>query len=215
MRDIKRTLSIYFLILTFSLPLFARHEDWGIFQFRKRLTEGQQIFAEYVRRDRGDLFSEKFLDLYRLSWGGRLGAWAYLVGGAYVDFNMGSDERRLHQFGLYNFTIENKVSGVFRLGFEQRSFISDDFVYLRSRNRLQLNFIPQHAFGVSVYDEVFYVPEGRSKFSSGFNENRFGIGVRYITENIEFYVFNTTGYMKTPKSSERFEWLQLQTIFSF
>ncbi|MBL7555239.1 MAG: DUF2490 domain-containing protein [Bdellovibrionaceae bacterium] len=215
MRDIKFVISIYFLVLTLTLPAFARDEDWGIFQFRKRLDGGHQIFAEYVRRDRGELFSQKFLDLYRLSWGGKLGDWTYLIGGAYVDFNIGADERRLHQFGIYNFTKENTVSGVFRTGLEERSFISDDFIYFRYRNRIQLNLLPQHAFGFSIYDEIFYVPDGRNKFSSGFNENRLGIGFRYVIENLEFYIFNTTGYMKTPKSSDRFEWLQLQTIFSF
>lgn len=215
MRDIKIFITIYFLAMAMSIPALARDEDWGIFQLRKRLDGGDQVFAEYVRRDRGELYSEKFLDLFRISWGGRLGDWTYLIGGAYVDFNIGSDERRLHQFGIYNFTLENKVSGVFRTGLEQRSFVSDDFIYLRARNRLQLNILPQYAFGFSAYNEIFYVPDGRNKFSSGFNENRLGIGFRYMIENLEFYIFNTTGYMKTKKTSDRFEWLQLQTIFSF
>lgn len=215
MRDTKFAVSIYFLVLILSVPAFARDEDWGVFQFRKRLDGGHQIFAEYVRRDRGDLFSQKFLDLYRLSWGGKLGDWTYLVGAAYVDFNSGPDERRLHQFGVYNFFWENKISGFIRIGLEQRSFISDEFIYLRSRNRLQLNLLPEYAFGLSGYDEIFYVPDGHNKFSSGFNENRLGFGLRYTIENLEIYLFHTTGYLKTPKSNDQFEWLQLQTIFSF
>jgi hypothetical protein len=215
MRDTSFAFSILFLALFLSVPALARDEDWGIFQFRKRLEDGHQIFGEYVRRDRGDIFSEKFLDLYRLSWGGKIGNWSYLLGAAYVDFNTGADERRLHQFAVYNFRKEDIVSGIIRTGLEQRSFISDDYIYFRFRNRLHLNFFPQFPFGVSGYDEIFYVPNGHNRFISGINENRFGLGLRYVFENFEIYLFHTTGYTKTPKSSDRFEWVQLQTIFSF
>jgi len=215
MRGTRLSIYIFLLISLSWSSVFASDEHWGIFQFRKRLDNGHQLFAEYVRRDRGNLFSGKFLDLYRLSWGGKIGNWVYLVGGAYVDFENSSDERRLHQFGIYNFNFENKVSGLVRIGLEQRSFVSDDNVYLRSRNRTQLNLFPQFSFGLSGYDEIFYVPDGRNKFSTGFNENRLGIGFRYSINDLEIYIFHTTGYLKTLKSSDRFEWIQLQTIYTF
>lgn len=215
MRDTRLLIYIFLLISLSCSSVFASDENWGIFQFRKRLDNGHQLFAEYVRRDRGNLFAGKFLDLYRLSWGGKIGNWVYLVGGAYVDFENSSDERRLHQFGIYNFNFENKVSGLVRIGLEQRSFISDGNIYLRSRNRIQLNLFPQFPFGLSGYDEVFYVPNGQDKFSTGFNENRLGLGFRHLINDLEIYIFHTTGYLKTLKSSDRFEWIQLQTIYSF
>jgi hypothetical protein len=215
MRATKLSQTIFLCSFFLSSTSFARDEDWGIFQFRQRLDGGHQIFAEYVRRESVDPFSRKFLDLYRLSWGGRFGEWGYLVGGAYIDFDGSADERRLHQFGIYNFTSENQISGLVRIGLEERSFISDEHLYLRFRNRLQLNLFPQFAFGPSAYDEIFYVPEGHDKFSNGFNENRLGLGFRYFVGDFEIYVFHTTGYLKTLKSSDRFEWFQLQTVFSF
>lgn len=215
MYAIKIVIFFGLLVSVFGSSAVARDEDWGQFQFRKRLNDSHQVFAEYVRRDRGELFSNTFSNLYRLSWGGKLGHWIYLLGGAYVDFQTGSDEKRLHQFGAYYFGFENKASGYVRLGFKQRSFILDDFIYLRLRNRLHLNLLPQDSFGVSGYDEIFYVPDGHQKFSNGFNENRLGVGLRYIIQTLEIYLFHTIGYQNTPRSSNRFEWIQLQTIFSF
>lgn len=215
MRAIKKSFLFGILFLIFSTSVFARDEEWGIFQFRKRFDNGHQVFGEYVRRDRGDLFATKFFDLYRFSWGGKLGDWTYLVGGAYVDFKTGTSERRLHQFGIYNFLAENQISGFFRLGLEERSFVSDDLIYFRSRSRLHLNILPQYAFGLSAYDELFYMPDGHDKFLTGFNENRFGLGIRYFLENLEIYVFHTNGYLKTIKSSDQAQWIQLQTVFLF
>ena len=215
MRAIKNSFLFVILFSTFGISAYAYDEEWGIFQFRKRLDNGHQVFGEYVRRDRGNLLSAKFFDLYRLSWGGKLRDWTYLVGGAYVDFKTGSSERRLHQFGIYNFLAENKISGFFRLGLEERNFASDHLIYFRSRNRLHLNFLPQYAFGLSAYDELFYVLNGHDRFLTGFNENRFGLGFRYFLENLEIYVFHTNGYLKKTKTTDQVEWIQLQTVFSF
>jgi hypothetical protein len=214
MRAIKILLLI---VVCSSLPTLsqARNEDFGIFQVRKKFDDSQQILIEYVRRDRGELFQEKYLDLYRLSWGRTAGSWGYLLGGAYVDFETGSDERRLHQFFIRSFSGTDWIKGFVRLGLEERSFIADDSIYLRGRARLQAYFLPQLALNPVAYDEVFYVHNGQGRFKEGFNENRMGVGARYALPDLEFYLFHISGYTQTLKASDRFEWIQIQIIFSF
>jgi len=204
-----------------ACPAFAQiyggDESWGIFQFRKKLDGGHQIFAEYVRRDRGDLFSQKNLDLFRLSYGGKIEGsnWGYLVGAAFVDFETGGDERRLHQFGLYNRSFEGVVGVLGRFGFEQRQFNGDEGVYWRIRSRVQLNRLPQFAFGPAIYDEILYAVDGRTRFQTGFNENRFGLGVRFHTDDLEIILYHTAAHLKTLRRDDRVEWLQIQTVYSF
>lgn len=213
-----RAINILLLILAVVLPpgiAQARDEDFGIFQFRKKLDGGEQILAEYVRRDRGELFQEKFLDLYRLSWGGSLGSWSYLVGGAYVDFEKGPDERRLHQFFIRGFSGGDWLKGLARLGLEERSFIGDQKLHLRGRARLQAYFLPQFALNPAAYDEVFYVQDGQARFKEGVNENRRGLGLRYSNKDLEIYLYHVSGYVQTLKASAPFEWIQIQTVFTF
>lgn len=197
--------------------VMASDETWGIFQFRKRIDGGKQIFAEYVRRDRGALFQNPNIDLFRVSYGAKFEdqSWGYLFGIAYVDFETGSIEKRSHQFVVYNRTFENLASVAGRFGFEQRQFNDDESIYWRVRSRLQLNFAPHWIVGPSMYDEVFYVLDGKSRFASGFNENRFGVGLRYHSENLELMVFHTAAQLKSIRRDDRVEWLQLQTVFSF
>jgi hypothetical protein len=195
----------------------ARDESWSIFQFRKKLDGGHQVFAEYVRRDRGDLFTNKNLDLFRISYGGKIegSQWGHLVGAAFVDFETGGDERRLHQFALYNRSFDGVVGILGRFGFEQRQFNGDEGVYWRIRNRVQLNWLPQFTFGPSIYDEILYAVDGRMRFQTGFNENRFGLGVRFHTDDLEVLLYHTAAHLKTLRRDDRVEWLQLQTVYSF
>lgn len=206
-------LSLMFSVSTAS----ASDETWGIFQLRKRMGDGQQIFAEYVRRDRGGLFTRRNLNLFRLSYGAKFEGsyWGYLVGAAFVDFESGDDERRLHQFAVYSRTFENFASVGGRFGFEQRRFTGDEGVYWRIRNRVQLNLLPGLVVGPSIYDEIFYAVDGRQRFSTGFNENRFGVGLRFHNEDAEIALYHTTVNVKTRRSEDRVEWLQFQTVISF
>lgn len=193
----------------------ARNEDFGIFQFRKRLDGGHQVLVEYVRRDRVHLFQDKYLNLYRLSWGGTLGSWSYLIGGGYVDFEKGADEKRLHQFFIRNFSEGEWLRGFVRLGLEERNFLGDESVHLRGRARIQANVLTTYGLGPSLYNEAFYVHHGQGRFVEGFNENRFAVGIRYSLADFEIYLFHVSGYLQTLKSSDRFEWAQMQTVFSF
>ncbi len=209
---------IFFMFVTMPFQrAFAYDETWGIFQFRKKMESGQQIFAEYVRRDRGQVFELKNLDLLRLSYGVRIedSSWGFLVGGAFVDFETGGDERRLHQFAIFNRTYENIVSLSGRFGIEQRQFNGDDNIYWRVRNRLMMNPFPQHPFGISVYGEILYAADGRARFATGLNEDRFGVGLRYHTEGFEMMLYHTAAHLKTLRREDRVEWLQLQSILSF
>lgn len=214
MRAIKLALFI-FLALFQSSQALARDEDFGIFQFRKKLENDNQIFMEYARRDRGELFQKRFLDIYRLSWGGKLGEWTYLLGGAYVDFETGVDEKRLHQFFIRTYAATSWLKGFGRIAFEERIFDDDGKIHLRGRFRGQANIVSEQALGLSIYDEAFYVADGQGRFVEGFNENRFGVGLRYEQPGLEVYLFHVTGYWQTLKSSDQFEWLQIQTVFSF
>jgi hypothetical protein len=212
------------LILNFVIVLLftggaasASDEVWGIFQFRMKLQGSQQVFAEYVRRDRVGYFESRNLDLFRLSYGAKIedSSWGYLVGGAFIDFETGGEEHRLHQFAVYNRTLENVAGVLGRFGFEQRQFTGEDSIYWRIRNRLQLNLLPQFAIGPSVYDEIIYAVDGRTRFAAGFNENRFGVGLRYHREDFEVLIYHTAAHLKTLRREDRVEWLQLQTIYSF
>lgn len=208
--------SVIFVLFT-NGAANASDETWGIFQFRKKLDGGRQIFAEYVRRDRGDLFENRKLDLFRLSYGAKIedSSWGYLLGVAYLDFETGGDERRLHQFAIYSRTFETLVGILGRFGFEQRQFNGDEGVYWRIRNRVQLNLLPQFSIGPSVYDEILYAVDGRSRFSTGFNENRLGVGLRYHLPNFELMIYHTSAHLKTLRRGDRVEWLQIQTVYSF
>lgn len=207
---------IVFLILTFSSAFsHAADEYWEIIQVKKSLSGSNFLLVEYVERDFENFFQSKNLNLIRISYGGRIGAFKYLIGGAYVDFESSSDERRAHQFLLYNYNLASAADFFVRMGLEERSFISDDNLYLRGRLRIQVNPLPEYPFGVALYDEIFYVPDGFNKFANGFNENRLGIGLRYITKPVELYVYHTEADLKGFRGLRHLRWIQLQAVFNF
>lgn len=203
------------LQIALASSAFASDEYWGIYQFKAEISESNFIFTEYVRRDFSGLFKEKNLDLLRLSYGGKLGDWTYLIGAAYVNFELSTDERRLHQFFIKNTNHSHNISSSIRLGLEQRSFISDDELYWRARVRGQLNLPLLYWVGFSLYDEMLFALNGQNKFYQGLNENRFGVGFRYKAETYEILIFQTYAKLKTLKTESSPQWLQLQTIFTF
>lgn len=218
MHAIKRIfIYVLFQQLLFA-PVLARayDEQWGIFQVRQKLAGGGQVLAEFVRRDTSDLFSKRFLDLYRVSYGTKLHEdWTLLVGGAFVDFESGGDERRLHQFLVYNGSLSSSIGVLARIGLEQRQFNNDSKWYWRSRNRVQINFFQGQAVGVALYDEIFFVPDGGTRLATGLSENRFGIGPRFNAGAFEAYLYHVVANWRTLRRDDRLEWLQLQMIYSF
>lgn len=207
---------ILILISVFIAPAsHAYEESWGIFQFRKKLEHQNQIFFEVIRRDYGDLFEARYFGLYRLSWGGQLGSWTYLVGGSYVDFESVADERRLHQFFIYPLKNLSSLTGVLRLGLEERSFIGDNQTYLRERIRLQFSLLPQYNVNPAFYHEAFFVPNGFRKFKSGMNEARSGFGLHYSLSNFEMYLYYVYAEFKTRKATDKSHWIQVQTVLNF
>lgn len=211
----KKLTLLLLTVFLFSIPAHARDEDFGIFQFRKKLPDQHQLLFEYVRRDQGSLFSNKFLDLFRGSWGGQWGAWNYLVGATYVDFGTSTTEWRAHQFLIRPASFNKYLKGFVRAGLEERYFDEDDDVYFRGRLRGQLHLLTGTHFGFSFYDEIFYVPSGGTRFSAGVNEERRGLGIRLEFRDLEIYLFNVSGFSKSLKGTKSFEWAQLQTVWTF
>lgn len=207
----------WILLFQLSAISFARAADeyWGIYQFKKDISDTHFLFAEYLRRDLSGYFEVKKFDLFRISYGGKINEWIYLVGAAYVDFSSFTDERRLHQFFIRNINHGQIASSIIRLGLEQRSFISDDELYWRGRVRGQLNVSLVSSFGVSFYDEMLFALNGVNKFYQGFNENRLGVGFRYKAKQIEVLIYHTYATVKTLKTELNQQWIQLQTIFNF
>lgn len=201
--------------IIFSSSVYASDEYWGIFQFKKDISNSNFIFTEFVRRDQEVYFNNKNLDLFRLSYGTKWNDWIYLIGGAYVDFNSSSDERRLHQFLIKNTNHSSNISTSIRLGLEQRSFISDDLLYWRARIRGQVNLPFINPVGFSVYNETLFALNGENRYHQGLNENRFGLGFRFKAETYEILLFQTYANLKTLKNESSPQWLQLQTIFTF
>lgn len=202
--------------------VWSYDETWGIFQFRfSGLPQKGQILAEYVRRDRGDIqdfYGRRFIDLARVSYRipiqDRVGI---LIGMAHIDFEQGSSENRLHQFLIANQRFGTAVDFFARVGFEQRLFEgSGERLTHRFRARAQLNPDPRRSFGAAIYNEAFFVPDGGTRFRSGWNENRFGVGLRYLTSGIELYLYHTTALWLRPRRDwDRQEWVQLQIILGF
>jgi hypothetical protein len=208
-------LFVTLVLLTLSVEVWALDEYWVIFQLKKKWNSEHSLLLEYVERDQSNFFENKNLGLTRLSFGGTAGSFKYLIGGAYVDFTSTADERRLHQFLITNYSIKNLFTFPLRLGLEERSFIGDEKLYLRGRLRIQANFLPEYKFGLVAYNEAFYIPNGFSKFSNGFNENRLGFGLRYISNEVELYLYKTEADIKTPSQSRHLHWIQLQTQITF
>lgn len=198
------------------LPLaHGREETWGIYQFKQELSKPHFLFMEYVRRDNGTFFEKRFLDLFRFSYGGKIHDWTYLVGASYVDFETSSDERRIHQFLTNQYLIGTSMQLLVRLGLEERSFINDDTLYLRGRLRAQLNIPVTEHFGFATYNEGLAAFNGDKKYYQGFNENRFGLGLRFKTSHFELLMYQTFAELKTLKSTSHPQWFQLQTIYQF
>lgn len=206
---------LFFLLMAVFSYAKAQDEYWGIYQFKKNINKEHFVFTEYVRRDKNALFDKKNLELARLSWAGQLNSWNYLIGASYVDFNSANDERRLHQFLLRNFNLNESINSTIRTGFEQRSFINDDQIYLRFRLRAQINYQTSTLLGLSAYDEMLFSLNGEERFYQGFNENRLGLGFHFKISSVNFYIFQTFATLKNLTSETNPRWLQLQTIFNF
>ncbi|MFN8845908.1 MAG: DUF2490 domain-containing protein [Bdellovibrionales bacterium] len=198
-----------------SINAWALDEYWAILQFKKQMSSDHFLLLEYVERDKTNFFENKNLGLTRLSFGGTVGSFKYLIGGAYVDFTSSADERRLHQFLISSYSLESLFTFPLRIGLEERSFIGDEKIYLRGRLRVQANFLPQYKIGLVAYNEAFYIPNGYNKFVTGLNENRFGFGIRYITNEVEVYLYKTQADIKNISQSRHLQWIQLQTLINF
>ena len=210
------------VFLFHSPAAIAYDETWGIFQVRfSGLPNGGQVLAEAIRRDRGnieDFYGRQFVQLLRLSYRFRIDEdVGLMLGLAHVDFEQGADENRLHQFLVTHSRLDSLVDVLTRVGFEQRIFEGGgDPITHRFRARLQLNPLPEMKLGAALYNESLYVPDGGKRFRAGWNENRFGVGLRLITQRVELYLYHTTAVWLRPRRDwDRLEWLQLQAAFNF
>lgn len=210
-----RAIKLILLFILISPFASATDEYWGIYQFKKDLNQSHFLFFEYVRRDQDQFFENKFLDLYRFSYAGKIKGWTYLIGGAYVDFAKTSDERRLHQFLINQFQLTQSLSSLVRFGFEERSFISDSNIYIRARARAQLNLPIYGSWGLAAYDEILIPLNGENKYFQGLNENRFGTGLRFKSEKLEVLLYHTQAFVKSLRTETYPQWIQLQTIYLF
>lgn len=213
--QVMRATKLFLLIITAFSYASAQDEYWGIYQFKKNISDDHFVFAEYVRRDKNTFFDAKNLELTRLSWAGKWKSWNYLIGASYVDFNSTNDERRLHQFFIRNFKMSDAINSSVRTGLEQRSFINDDLMYIRFRLRGQINFQTSSFFGLSAYDEMLFSINGGNRFYQGLNENRLGLGINFKFNAVDFYIYQTFATLKTLTVETNPRWLQLQTIFNF
>lgn len=205
-------------IIFFSLPLSAQdiREDWIIAQ-AQWIKDDQSIYMlEYVRRDYNYLLSPRpFLGLVRGSYGHILGqGWQYLIGAAYLNFAEQSNEIRLHQnlIHIQKATSAN-IQIVQRLSLEQRKFEADQDWIMRLRYRIMANPWMQYPIGLSLYNEAFYVLTGATRFPSGINENRLGVGLRYTPNpKTHFFLYKTDAYLQTLKTRLNFDWWQFQIL---
>jgi hypothetical protein len=212
----KWILTTFIIIIGMSIirPSLAQayDEQWLLVQALHDVSETEQISFDYVRRDFSDLFQNKFLNLFRGAYGVQSGDWSLWLGAAYVDFNNSQSERRLHQQALRQFSLSPYLKLGVRFRSEQRHFNGDSNIYLRLRARAQLNFFPQRTLAPTVYNELFYLPNPGDRFSAAFNENRFGVGLRYSTNTFDIFLLHNYSYfksVKTPKGDYP-KWLQIQ-----
>lgn len=210
-----RILSLFFLTLTLTHRAFAYDETWMILQARTHLSDHQQLWVDTVRRDNGDPYTNKNLALIRGAYGFQTLGWLFLVGGAYLDFKLPQSEVRLHQFAIRNFKLHESLNLITRLGLEQRFFNSDSNTYWRWRARFQFNTFPQKRMAPSFYNESLGHLDGGRRFIDGFNENRFGAGIRWTFHPIDFYVYHTRGDLQTKLQNRQVEWLQLMILADF
>ena len=209
-----RAISIFFIFIITSKYSLAQDEYWSILQFKKNISSDNSIFAEYIRRDKDTFGDNNNLVLTRASLTGHYESWNYLIGASYVDFNLGNDERRLHQFFTKDFKISNSFTTVVRSGFEERFFINDDSIYWRYRLRAQINYLTTEQFGLSSYDEMIFSLNGEKRFYQGLSENRLGLGLSLKLKSVQFYLFNVFANLKNLTTESNPRWLQMQAIFN-
>lgn len=215
MQDINMKNFILFLIVFVKINLVLGYEEqWSIVQLKKPVLAANQILIEYVRRDRPNLFQDKFLDLARASWITPINSWNILIGAAYIDFAKGNPESRLHQFVIKNTALTDILKINWRLGAEQRNFATDSNTYWRARARGQINYELTASYGLAAYDELFYSVNGHQRFKSGFNENRFGYGVFIKNKFFDIYLFNVQAELRNLKNTQFPQWQQLQMIIN-
>lgn len=196
----------------------STYENWIIAQLQYITPQKTMFMGEYVRRDFDYSSSERnFLELGRFSYGWILpNQFVLLIGAAHLDFESQANEFRTHQFLIYQNHFERfNIFILNRTGLEQRFFEDESSMILRFRNRLMVNFLTQYPIGPSVYDEFFIVGQGGSKFPTGWNENRFGYGIRFQHQRHQFYLYKSQAYLNTLRRRIDFDWWQLQAQFQF
>ena len=214
-------LSVLCLIIC-SLLLFNSHahavdQQWLSLQADHPLSNEDQLSLNFHRRDSGDLYSNRLLNVYRLHYSIPFADWNLILGAAYFDSASGSNERRLHQYAerSLDFVDSNYVSTSIRLGLEERDFNSDGFLYLRFRARALFNLLPTRSFGPSFYHESFFIPNGQDRFSSTLSENRTGLGLRYSHPSAHFLLYHTYTFLRLPGQLRYEQWWQLLINFPF
>lgn len=212
-----RAIKLFFvLLLPLQLSALEIQEDWVIAQ-AQWIKEDRSIYMlEYVRRDYNYLLSNRpFLGLVRGSYGHVLGqGWQYLVGAAYLDFAEQSNEFRLHQNLIHiQKTKTANTQIVQRFSLEQRKFEADQDWMMRFRYRIMANPLMQYPIGLSLYNEAFYVFKGATRFPSGINENRLGVGIRYTPNpRTHLFLYKTDAYLQTLRTRLNFDWWQFQIL---
>jgi hypothetical protein len=206
-----------FLLILIWLPAaaFARDQDWGILQVRTQFAGGYVFMGEVIRRDGGTLYEDRIFDLYRFSAGKKMGRFTVLAGGALVDFGIGNDERRLHQFLIYGLPDWQNISGFVRMGLEERFFAGEPETHWRARLRLQAHPLSHLPAGPAFYNEAFWTPDGHGKFANGHNENRFGAGFRVTAKPLDVYLFYVWAKLEGLSRTSYPQWGQLQITFDF
>lgn len=198
-----------------GLRAHAVNQQWLSFQAERQLSADHSLLINYQRRDVGDLFQRRLLNVYRFHLTKNIGDWRIIFGGAYFDQESGTSERRLHQYVVKKVRLLGETLGFFRLGLEERHFNSDHFLYLRLRARALVRFLNQKPIGPVLYNETFYIPKAQTRFSSALNENRSGIGLRYSLPSARFLLFHAYTYSKLPTETRHEQWWQFYINFSF
>lgn len=208
---------LFILLAPSLLKAQSIDEQWLIAQAQWNRTDHSIYMLEYVRRDYDQLLGHRpFLGLVRGSFGQALGqGWQYLLGAAYLNFAEQSNEFRLHQNLIHIQKIQSANTQIVqRLSLEQRKFESDQEWMMRLRYRIMANPLMHYPLGLSLYNEGFYVLKGGSRFPTGINENRLGVGIRYTPNtHTHLFLYKTDAYLQTLKTRLNFDWWQLQVLF--
>lgn len=205
---------IFLLFFLQAKYVLAENEYWKVFQVKINTPSAKSLNFEFVNRDFYPT-NDNNLRLIRLMYGGDLGSFKFLIGGALADSKSSADERRLQQYLTHTTKHDSYYSLFLRLGIEERFFNNDPNLYFRFRFKAQINPLFKREFGPSFYNETFFIPEGYKKFANQLNENRLGIGVRYNIKPFEIYLYQTFVYIKTIQEERILNWLQLQLILNF